>query len=87
MKLDLLEGATVRSIVLVTWDVAASAKVGAPDLEPAPQEGRIIRIDGNRVTVKFEWPNEPGLDTDRVTTTIDLETGRDSYRRGNCRIN
>ena len=82
MKLELPEGAKVGSIVLVTWDVAASAEVGAENLEPGPQEGRIIRIDGHRVTVYLEWPNEPDVDVREMTTVIDLETGEDDYRGG-----
>jgi hypothetical protein len=86
MKLELPEGAALRTIVLVTWDVQASAKAGAPNLEPGPQEGRIVRIDGSQVTVRFQWPNEPDLDTSDMMTTIDLGTGVDSFRGGIVKV-
>ena len=81
LKLELPEGATVGSIVLVTWDVTASAEASAPNLEPGAQEGRIIEIEGHRVTCKFEWP-DPDIVRNPLITTIDLVTAEDSHWGG-----
>ena len=73
MKLDLPEGAKVGSIVVVTWDVAATAKATGHNLEPSPDEGRIVAIDGHMIQVHFDWPG-PEFEENHLTTTINLDT-------------
>ena|ERR1035438_2827617 len=80
LKLDLPEGTKVGSIVLVSWDVAASARKGVLGMMPGVFEGRVTGIKGNKITVHF-WYG-PECDPQEDIVVIDLETGLDSTEHG-----
>jgi hypothetical protein len=70
MNIDLPEDAKVGSIVHVTYPQS-----GAPTIIPGSFDGRIIGIDGPRITVHFIY----GVTEDppEETLVLNLETGLD----------
>ncbi len=75
MKLGFPVGAKVGSIVVAAWDIAACCQSGINDLLPGDFEGRVVEIDGSRITVHFVYAPKDETNVPEETLVIDLNTG------------
>jgi hypothetical protein len=72
MKLELPDGIGVGNVATFVYHDEGSSDIV---IEPGKWEGRILSINGSRITVHFVYG--PGYDPPLETIVINLETGMD----------